>query len=100
LLNVNVPPLAPETVKGFFLAHQGRFRHVDDLEPHAELDDHYGYVLDSPSHPEVEDPDSDVERVKAGYVAVSPLHLDLTARLHWREFESWNWKSMSDHLAE
>jgi len=63
------------------------------LEPHAELKDHYGYVVDSPSHPETEHPDSDVERVRTGFIAVTPIHLDLTDRVHWDRFKDWPWET-------
>jgi 5'-nucleotidase len=89
LLNVNVPPLPFEELKGMALSPQGKYRHVDDLEPHAELDDHYRYILDSPIHPEPEAPEADVERVQQGWVSVTPLHLDLTAKAHWGHFVDW-----------
>jgi 5'-nucleotidase len=60
LLNVNVPPLSAASIKGVVLTHQGQFRHVDDLAPHDALEGHYSYVLDSPSEPLDEHPDSDV----------------------------------------
>jgi 5'-nucleotidase len=91
LLNVNVPPLPLESLKGLSLSPQGKFRHVDDLEPHQELEDHFGYVLDSPFHPEPEHPDADVEKVRQGWAAVTPLHLDLTARGQWAHFADWPW---------
>jgi broad specificity polyphosphatase/5'/3'-nucleotidase SurE len=78
-----------EKIRGLALSHQGKFRHVDDLELHATLVDHYGYVLDSPFHPEPETQGADVERVRAGWVAVTPLHLDLTARAQWSHFDDW-----------
>ncbi len=93
LLNLSVPPLPPDKIRGTVLAHQGKFRHIDDLEPHAELKDHYGYVVDSPSHPETEHPDSDVERVRTGFIAVTPIHLDLTDRVHWDRFKDWPWET-------
>jgi 5'-nucleotidase len=99
LLNVNVPPLAPEEVKGVVLCHQGHFRHVDDLEPHGEMEDHYGYVLDSPTRPEREAPDSDVERVRSGFIAVSPLQLDLTDRERWPVYRRWGWEDLSKGLS-
>ena len=49
LLNVNVPPLEANKIKGMALTHQGQFRHVEDLEPHPLLEGHYGYVLDRKS---------------------------------------------------
>ena len=88
-LNVNVPPLAKGKIKGIALTHQGQFRHVEDLEPHLELEDHFNYILNSPSVPSMEHPDSDVARVGGGYVSVTPLHLDLTAKHHFPHFSDW-----------
>lgn len=90
LLNVNVPPLSMEGIKGLAVTHQGQFRHVDDLEPHAELQGHFNYVLNSPSEPAQEHPESDVARVQAGYVSLTPLHLDLTAKHHFPHFSDWD----------
>ncbi len=91
LLNVNVPPLPGAEIRGIALTHQGKFRHVDDLAPHPEMEGHYRYVLDSPTAPSEEDPDSDVARVRAGYVSVTPLHLDLTAKQGFHHFAKWPW---------
>jgi 5'-nucleotidase len=95
LLNVNIPPLDPGLIKGVALTHQGQFRHIEDLEPHSKLDDHFNYILHSPSEPLLEHPDSDVARVKAGYISVTPLHLDLTAKHHFSHFSEWPWKEES-----
>jgi 5'-nucleotidase len=91
LLNVNVPPLNAPDIRGVALTHQGQFRHVDDLEPNLTLEDHYGYVLNSPSEPDQEHPDSDVARIKAGFISVTPLQLDLTAKDHFSRFADWPW---------
>lgn len=94
-LNVNVPPLETSKIKGVALTHQGQFRHVDDLEPHSELDGHFNYVLNSPSEPLMEHPESDVAKVKAGFVSVTPLHLDLTAHQHFPHFSDWSLEGTS-----
>ncbi len=91
-LNVNAPPLEIGQIKGMALTHQGQFKHVDDLEPHAQLEDHFRYVLNSPSEPLMEHPESDVAKVKEGYVSVTPLHLDLTAKQHFPHFSDWPWE--------
>lgn len=96
ILNVNVPPLEPGEIKGIVLTHQGQFRHVDDLVPHGELENHFSYVLNSPSEPTLEDPESDVARVNAGFVSVTPLHLDLTAKKQFFHFAEWPWENRSD----
>lgn len=91
-LNVNVPPLEKGRIKGVVLTHQGQFRHIDDLEQHKELEDHFNYILNSPSEPSLEHPESDVAKVKAGYVSVTPLHLDLTAKHRFSHFSNWPWE--------
>ncbi|HVZ81816.1 MAG TPA: 5'/3'-nucleotidase SurE [bacterium] len=89
LLNVNVPPLEARELKGMAVTHQGQFRHIDDLEPHGELKDHFSYVLNSPSEPAEEHPGSDVAKVREGFVSLTPLHLDLTAKHHFPHFSDW-----------
>ena len=95
LLNVNVPPLSAGEIKGSALTHQGKFRHVDDLAPHPDLAHHYRYVLDSPTEPSLEDPQSDVARVGAGFISVTPLHMDLTAKHQFPGFVDWPWGDRS-----
>jgi len=96
LLNVNVPPVEARNLKGMAVTHQGQFRHIDDLEPHGELEDHFNYVLDSPSEPVEEHPESDVSKVREGYVSLTPLHLDLTAKHHFPHFSDWVLESFVD----
>jgi 5'-nucleotidase len=92
-LNVNVPPLETGKIKGIVLTHQGQFRHVEDLEPHGELEGHFSYILNSPSEPLMEHPESDVSKVREGYVSVTPLHLDLTAKHQFPHFSDWPWEN-------
>lgn len=91
-LNVNVPPLPSENIKGAALTHQGLFRHIDDLEPHAEKNEYFAYILDSPHEPLEENPESDVAQVKSGVISITPLQLDLTARKQFSYFSTWPWE--------
>ena len=79
LVNVNFPALAPEDVKGIRVCRQGlrdygRLRIVQRTDPRGY--DYYwfglGPMVETPGHR------TDLEAVADGYVAVSPLHLDLT----------------------
>ena len=94
-LNVNVPPLPLASIKGVSLTHQGQFRHIDDLEPHQELESHFSYILNSPNEPHEEHPQSDVAKVQEGYISVTPLHLDLTAKHRFGHFSDWPWNDPS-----
>ncbi len=79
LINVNFPALPPEEVKGIRTCRQGlrdygRLRIVQRTDPRGY--DYYwfglGPVVETPGH------QTDLEAIADGYVAVSPLHLDLT----------------------
>ena len=79
LINVNFPATPPENVKGIRVCRQGlrdygRLRIVQRTDPRGY--DYYwfglGPMVETPSH------STDLEAIADGYVAVSPLHLDLT----------------------
>jgi 5'-nucleotidase len=79
LVNVNFPALPPENVKGIRICRQGlrdygRLRIVQRTDPRGY--DYFwfglGPMVETPGH------QTDLEAVADGYVAVSPLHLDLT----------------------
>lgn len=79
LVNVNFPALPPEAVKGIRVCRQGirdygRLRIVERTDPRGYR--YYWFGLapmeQTPGH------QSDLEAIADGYVAVTPLHLDLT----------------------
>ena len=79
LINVNFPAMPPEDVRGIRVCRQGlrdygRLRIVQRTDPRGY--DYYwfglGPMVETPGH------STDLEAVADGFVAVSPLHLDLT----------------------
>ncbi len=79
LINVNFPALTPEAVKGVRVVRQGlrdygRLRIVQRTDPRGY--NYYwfglGPMIQTPGHA------TDLEAIADGYVAVTPLHLDLT----------------------
>ena len=79
LVNVNFPALPAAEVKGVRVVHQGlrnygRLQIVTNTDPRGQ--EYHWFALGPMKH----DPgcDSDLEAVADGYVAVTPLHLDLT----------------------
>ena len=79
LVNVNFPALPPEAVRGIRVTQQGlrdygRLRIVQRTDPRGS--DYFwfglGPMIETPSH------STDLEAIADGYVAVTPLHLDLT----------------------
>ena len=79
LFNVNFPALAPEAVKGIRVCRQGirdygRLRIVERTDPRGYRYYWFGLAptVETAGH------ETDLEVVADGYVAVTPLHLDLT----------------------
>ncbi len=79
LINVNFPAMPADEVKGIRVCRQGlrdygRLRIVQRTDPRGY--DYYwfglGPMVETPGH------QTDLEAIADGYVAVSPLHLDLT----------------------
>lgn len=79
LVNVNFPPLATDAVKGVRVVSQG-LRDYGRLKLDKRIDprgyDYYWFGLGRVPHTPAEA--TDLEAVAAGYVSVTPLHLDMT----------------------
>jgi 5'-nucleotidase len=92
LLNVNVPAIPPDAVKGVRLTRLGRRVYSGSLTP---LTDPYGrkfYWIGGGSAEWTGEPDSDFQAVREGYISVTPLHLDLTHYDMLTASESW-WRA-------
>jgi 5'-nucleotidase len=81
LVNVNFPALAPDRVKGVRVTPQGfrdygRLRIVSNRDPRGFEYHWFGLApaVETPAH------DTDLEAVGDGYIAVTPLQLDMTHR--------------------
>ena len=79
LVNVNFPALPPDAVKGVRVARQGlrdygRLRIAERTDPRGYRYFWFGLgpMIETPGH------STDLEAVADGFVAVTPLHLDLT----------------------
>jgi len=80
LLNVNLPPLAADQIKGVKLTRLGRRVFSDSI---TRMQDPWGREIFWIGGGSVEwsgPDDSDFATVAAGYISVTPLHLDLTHR--------------------
>jgi 5'-nucleotidase len=78
LLNVNVPRSDPRGVR---VTRQGRRIYPGGLVERTDPKGRTYYWIGGQSAAWAEDPESDVAALAAGYISVTPLHLDLT---HYR----------------
>lgn len=92
LLNVNLPAIPAREVKGVRLTRLGRRVFSDSLTP---MKDPWGreiFWIGGGSVAWSGSDDSDFRAVKDGYISVTPLHLDLTARDRLEDAAQW-WRS-------
>lgn len=93
LLNVNLPAIPAKDVKGVKLTRLGRRVFSDSLTP---MKDPWGREIFWIGGGSVEwsgSDDSDFQALRDGYVSVTPLHLDLTARDRLDDAERW-WRPL------
>jgi len=89
LLNINLPPLRGDEIKGVRLTRLGRRVYSDSLKP---MHDPWGrqiYWIGGGSIEWSGDSDSDFRAVEEGYISMTPLHLDLTHHAMLESSESW-----------
>lgn len=78
LLNINLPPVPIDQVRGVKLTRLGRRVYSNSLKP---MEDPWGrkiYWIGGGSVSWSGPEDSDFQAIRDGYVSVTPLHLDLT----------------------
>lgn len=92
LLNVNLPPVPPDQVKGVRLTRLGRRVYSNSLTPMTDPWGRQIYWIGGGSAQWRGEEDSDFRAVQEGYVSVTPLHLDLTHREVLQSAESW-WRA-------
>ncbi|MEW6654328.1 MAG: 5'/3'-nucleotidase SurE [Bacteroidota bacterium] len=90
LLNLNVPDLPEEKLKGIIVTQQGKTKWDDVYE---ERRDPYGnkyYWLTGNLIEQDNSLDSDYFALKNDYVSVTPIHFDLTDYATFEEMKKWN----------
>jgi len=93
LLNVNIPAIPSKDVKGVKLTRLGRRVFSDSLTP---MKDPWGrdiFWIGGGSVAWTGTDDSDFRAVKEGFISITPLHLDLTARDRLDDAERW-WRPL------
>ena len=91
LLNVNVPYVALDKIKGYQVTRQGLRVYHDKVD--RRLDPrkrpYYWVIGDVPTG--IPERGTDIGALAEGYVSVTPLQLDLTAYQSLPDINTWNW---------
>jgi len=91
LLNVNVPYLKENELKGLMVTRQGLRLYRDTLERRLDPRGRPYYWIGGEAPTGVDEPGTDFGALRAGYVSITPLQLDLTAREAMEEMRKWEW---------
>jgi len=93
LLNVNVPYLKYEEIKGIRVSRQGLRIYRDALIRREDPRGRPYYWIGGEAPTGVPREGTDFGDLQAGYVSVTPLHLDLTAHEQMAHMQSWDWSA-------
>ena len=92
LLNVNVPALPVESIKGVAITHQGKRQYIDRIHERVDPWGRKYYWIHGTLKDNGVDLGSDVHQVFEGNISVTPVHLDLTAATQIETLLSWKLK--------
>ncbi|RJP51225.1 MAG: 5'/3'-nucleotidase SurE [Anaerolineaceae bacterium] len=91
VLNVNVPYLKEDVLRGFMITRQGLRLYRDELDRRLDPRGRPYYWIGGEAPTGVDEPGTDFGALRAGYVSITPLQLDLTAREAMKKLETWKW---------
>jgi 5'-nucleotidase len=77
-LNVNVPNLPAEKIRGVRFTRQGTQRYLEKYDRRIDPRNHVYYWLANESVLRDEDPDSDSWALASAFISITPIHHDLT----------------------
>ncbi len=91
LLNVNVPYLPVAELKGYRISRQGLRIYRDELVRREDPRGRPYYWIGGEAPTGVDEEGTDFGDLKAGYVSITPIQLDLTAHAMIKSLQGWDW---------
>jgi 5'-nucleotidase len=92
LLNVNIPPVPEDKIKGIKVTKQGKSRWNDYFERRVDPQQREYYWLTGTMNSFEDDEDSDIRAIQENYVSVTPIQFDLTAYDFLEKLKQWEFK--------
>jgi 5'-nucleotidase len=89
LLNVNIPNLPYDELKGMKAGQMGRSRFIEKFTEHRDPRGNYYYWLDGDMKLLDDHAETDERLVNQGYISLTPIHIDLTARHCMEQVAAW-----------
>jgi 5'-nucleotidase len=96
LLNVNVPLVKQEEIRGFRMTRQGLRVYHGRLDEGKDPRGVPFYFIGGDAPTGVPERGTDIGALAEGYVSITPLHLDLTAYRALTDLNTWGWDENPD----
>jgi 5'-nucleotidase len=100
LLNVNVPFLSDDKIRGMVLTRQGLRVYHSRLDERVDPRNKSYYWIGGDAPTGIPERGTDVGALAEGFVSVTPLQLDLTAYRALTDLNTWNWDELPTQAAE
>ncbi len=97
LLNINVPYLSHDELKGYRVSRQGLRIYRDELVRREDPRGRPYYWIGGETPTGVPNEGTDFGDLKAGFVSITPIQLDLTAHDQVEQVKRWDWSSDEIH---
>lgn len=91
ILNINVPNLPEQEIKGYMVTRQGLRVYLDKLVSRKDPRGRPYYWIGGEEPTGVPDDGTDFGALSQGYVSITPLHLDMTAYGAINTLSEWSW---------
>jgi 5'-nucleotidase len=91
-LNVNVPYLPEDEIKGYMVTRQGLRVYHDALDARLDPRGRPYYWIGGEFPTGIETEGTDYGALRSGYVSITPLQLDLTAHDILERLGDWKWQ--------
>ena len=92
VLNVNVPYLDDDEIKGYLITRQGLRVYRDRLDRRLDPRGREYYWIGGDTPTGVLEEGTDFGTLAEGYVSITPLQLDLTACEMLETLRTWDWE--------
>ena len=97
-LNVNVPAIPEDQIRGVRVTRQGITRFVEKFDRRVDPRNHVYYWQCGSTPPLEEDGDTDASALARDYIAITPIHHDLTNYEFLESLRSWSFPEILDEL--
>ena len=77
-INVNIPALPREKIKGVAVVRQGRGNIIEHFEKRIDPRENIYYWISGESQSALDEKDTDVSALAAGFITITPIQYDLT----------------------